>query len=342
MNILIVTQKIDINDDVLGFFHRWVEEFAKHCEQVTVICLCKGEYDLPKNVKVFSLGKEDGASRLKYLARFYKYIWQERNNYDSVFVHMNQAYVILGGLFWRVQGKKIMFWYNHKVGTFFTRIAIFFSHVVFYTSEFAFSASSQKSIVMPAGIDIESLQGRKSDRVTGSILSLGRISSVKKIDIIIDALKILERGGVSFSASIYGNPTNADSDYYEGIRKQSLGLEKKGHIRFQEGVSHAKIFEVYARHEIFVNATESGSFDKTILEAMASGTLVLVSNASFSELLPKELMFKENDAIDLAKKITFLLNMNSDKKAELSSELQKIALEKHGLRGLVRKVIARA
>jgi len=58
MKPLILTQKIDINDDVLGFFHNWIKEFAKHCESVVVVCLRKGEYDLPENVKILSLGKE--------------------------------------------------------------------------------------------------------------------------------------------------------------------------------------------------------------------------------------------------------------------------------------------
>ncbi|MEK7538915.1 MAG: hypothetical protein AAB552_03680 [Patescibacteria group bacterium] len=58
MKLLILTQKVDQNDDILGFFHGWIREFAKHAEQVTVIALGVGEYDLPKNVRVFSLGKE--------------------------------------------------------------------------------------------------------------------------------------------------------------------------------------------------------------------------------------------------------------------------------------------
>ena len=91
MKLLIITQKVDINDDVLGFFHRWLEEFAKHCEKITVICLEMGEYKLPENVKVLSLGKEDRVSKLKYIWRFYKYIWQEQKNYDKVFVHMNPS-----------------------------------------------------------------------------------------------------------------------------------------------------------------------------------------------------------------------------------------------------------
>ena len=58
MKLLITTQTVNINDPVLGFFHRWLKEFAENCEQVTVICLQVGEYQLPPNVKVISLGKE--------------------------------------------------------------------------------------------------------------------------------------------------------------------------------------------------------------------------------------------------------------------------------------------
>ena len=86
MRLLVITQKVDRNDPVLGFFHRWIEEFAKHCEKVTVICLEMREHRLPINVRVLSLGKEQNKSKLKYIFRFYRYIWQERNNYD---VHRN-------------------------------------------------------------------------------------------------------------------------------------------------------------------------------------------------------------------------------------------------------------
>lgn len=58
MRLLIVTQKVDRDDDLLGFFHQWICEFAKHCDFVTVICLEKGEYALPANVRILSLGKE--------------------------------------------------------------------------------------------------------------------------------------------------------------------------------------------------------------------------------------------------------------------------------------------
>ena len=59
-------------------FSRLALEFAKHCEQVIVICLSKGEYDLPKNVKILSLGKKTSHfplstfnfSKIKYALNF--------------------------------------------------------------------------------------------------------------------------------------------------------------------------------------------------------------------------------------------------------------------------------
>jgi hypothetical protein len=47
MRLLIVTQAIDAEDPVLGFFVRWVEELAKKAEMVEVICLKEGNALLP-------------------------------------------------------------------------------------------------------------------------------------------------------------------------------------------------------------------------------------------------------------------------------------------------------
>ena len=118
MKLLIVTQTVDIKDPVLGFFVRWIEEFAKHVEHIEIICLKEGQYTLPSNVRVHSLGKEKNlplfVRRILYAVRFKFFVWRLRHDYDAVFVHMNPEYVVLGGLFWRLLGKKISLWYTHK------------------------------------------------------------------------------------------------------------------------------------------------------------------------------------------------------------------------------------
>src|SRR6185295_8452864 len=98
MKLLIVTQVVDSEDPILGFFHRWLEEFATQAEHIEVICLKEGKHALPRNVRVHTLGKP--ANRILYIARFGWYIWTLRSQYDRVLVHMNPEYVILGGLDW--------------------------------------------------------------------------------------------------------------------------------------------------------------------------------------------------------------------------------------------------
>ena len=142
MKLLIVTQKVDINDSNLGFFHRWIEEFAKHYERVEVICLEKGKYNFSRNVFVSSLGKEDGRGRIFRLIRFLHLVNILR--YDRVFVHMNPEYVILGGPIWHILGMKVAFWYTHKAVNLRLRLAVRIADVIFSASRESFRLATMK------------------------------------------------------------------------------------------------------------------------------------------------------------------------------------------------------
>ncbi len=155
MKLLIITQAVDTNDTTLGFFHSWIERFARECESVIVICLKEGRHQLPPNVKVLSLGKERSEGRLGYVLNFYKYIFSEHGGYDAVFIHMNQEYALLGGLWWRLCNIPTALWYNHTYGSIISDIAAIFVRKVFYTSPFAYMAKKGKAIAMPAGIDTD-------------------------------------------------------------------------------------------------------------------------------------------------------------------------------------------
>jgi len=339
MKLLIITQKVDKNDAILGFFHRWIEEFAKHCENIIVICLKKGEYDLPENVSVLSLGKEDGVSRFTYIIRFYKYIWQERKNYDSVFVHMNQEYVFLGGVFWKILRKRVLLWRNHPEGSFLTDIAMFFSDKVLYTSTFSYTAKHKnKGIKMPAGIDTRTFHRDKSIvRKKNSILFLSRISPIKRPDILIDALSILDKSGVDFTASIYGDSLDKDVEYYKKIREQAADLEEKGKIVFYKGVPNMEVPDIYNQHELFVNATPSGSFDKTILEAMASGCITIVSNQSFKDVLPEQFLFDEGNSLSLSEKLQTALSFGDQEREKHEKGLNQYVTQ-HDISALSSKL----
>jgi hypothetical protein len=144
MNLLVTTQIVDSTDPRLGFFHQWLEEFAKHCEHVEVICLYEGTHALPQNVSVHSLGKEKrAASSVAYAYRFLRLSYKLRNQYSAVFVHMNPEYVVLGSVFWCLWNKRIGLWYLHKSVNLKLRLATLLADVIFTASEESFRLKSR-------------------------------------------------------------------------------------------------------------------------------------------------------------------------------------------------------
>lgn len=339
MKLLILTQKVDKNDDVLGFFHAWIMEFAKHCEKLTVICLGRGEYYLPENVKVLSLGKEEGASRLGYILRFYRYMWRERKNYDTVFVHMNQEYVLLGGIFWKLMGKKVTMWRNHYAGNFLTHIAMALSNTIFCTSKYSFTAQSKKTIFMPVGIDTELF--KKEDGTAGkanSILFLARIAPSKKAHLVIEALRILQKEGVSFTSDFYGNSTPKDMPYLESLKEKVKEYSLENRVTFQSGIPNSKTPPVYAAHAVFVNSSPNGMYDKTIFEAMACESLILTSNLNLKGKMEDIFLFTEDDASDLARKLRVLLALDIETREKYGKILRTSVAKEQSLSLLAQRL----
>jgi glycosyltransferase involved in cell wall biosynthesis len=294
MALLVITQKVDRQDPTLGFFHRWLEQWSQAYGELIVICLEKGEVDLPDNVRVLSLGKEEQQSRWQYLRRLATYLWQERGHYRSVFVHMNQEYVLLTGWWWRLTAKRILLWRNHAQGNYLTLLAIALADKVFCTSPQAYVAKFKKTVVMPAGVDLRLYQQQvavvKSDR----LLCLGRVSPVKKIDQLILSIGLLKRQGVIINLDIAGPRNNRDAAYYDELQQLVRENSLVEQVRFLPAIPPSELPAFYNHYRWLVNLTPSGSLDKTILEALACGLVVLTSNQFFASHLPAEWMMAES------------------------------------------------
>lgn len=326
MRLLIVTQVVDQNDSVLGFFHRWIEEFSKYFEKITVICLEKGEYHLPPNVLVLSLGKETKKSRLSYLINFYKYLFSIRE-YDSVFIHMNQEYVLLGGLFWKLTGKKILLWRNHLMGNFLTTVAVWFSDRVFCTSPRSFTAKFKKTQLMPVGIDTDYFKPDFSQpQKSNSILFLGRIAPVKNVEAFVDMLTALKKN-VPFSATIAGGALPEDSKYENYIHTKVKENNLSDSVYFAGAVKQEKARELYRQHKFYVNFTASGSMDKAIFEALACGMIPLVYNQELIEDLGKDHVVENLNPKETAKKMLDLMQAKD-------ATFRQYVIENHNLQKL--------
>ncbi|QQR50450.1 glycosyltransferase family 4 protein [Candidatus Nomurabacteria bacterium] len=343
MKLLIITQVVDSTDPSLGFFHAWILEFAKTYEKVTVICLKKGTFDLPKNVQVLSLGKEDSISKFHYLRRFYKYIWQYRKEYDTVFVHMNPVYVILGWKVWFLLGKKISLWYTHKSVDLKLRLATFLVNIIFTASTESFRIKSKKVKIVGHGIDmtlfspaLEPLSYQSTESF--KILVVGRLSSIKRNDRIIDAIIEVTKKGIRVGLVFVGEAITAnDIKCKKFLEEKASFVNPPNAITFAGGKAHDAIPRYLQNSHLFVTMSDTGSLDKALLEALAMGVPVLVTNPAGVEVLVQsgytEGIFRDTDS--LALKIENIITEYKTYSTHALAILPPFIKKNHGLQSLI-------
>jgi len=353
MNLLIITQKVDKDDPILGFFHRWIEEFAKNCQSVSVICLEEGRHEFPSNVKVYSLGKVKGSrssfgDRLKYTLKFFGHVWSLRRNYDSVFVHMNPIYLAEAGFIWKLLGKKTALWYTHRNVDAKLRIAERFADIIFTAAKESFTLKSQKVMVVGHGIDVSMYSNAERAKPVGSepisIASVGRITPIKDPVTLIETARILKsKWDKRFTITFIGSPiVGNDSGYSDKVKGLVKQYELESAVFFAGDVNPSDMPARYSLTDISINLTPTGGLDKVVLESMAGGVPVITSNTAFKEYLTPfegQLIFERGNAEELASKIIALFD--SGQAILIGKQLQKTAQTRADLSVLIRTIVAK-
>ena len=329
MNLLILTQKVDKRDDNLGFFHHWLEKFAEKTDKMFVITNFVGEYSLPANAQVFSLGKEKGFGRIRRYFNFYKYIFEELPKSDAVFIHMIPAWVILVWPVAAIFRKKIYLWYTHKSVTFSLWLAEKLVSKIFTASPESCRLRSKKIVATGHGIDTERFKSKDVPKAWAlKLLSVGRITPSKDYKFIIEAVGLTGRNAV---LDIIGEPvTEIDVIYKAKLEKLVLEKNLRGKIIFLGAKTQDEMPEIYNSHNILVHASETGSIDKAVLEAMACGLPAVTTSEAFRGMLavlPK-------GAAAVAGEITKMAG------AGKNLALRELVVKNHNLENLIGKIIA--
>lgn len=272
MKLLIITQIVDVNDSYLGFFTRWIEEFAKHCERIEVICLKEGSHSFPANVRVHSLGKEKGVSRVKYVINFYRYIWKLRNDYDTVFVHMNPVYVVLGGIFWRFMHKRVALWYTHKSVDLKLRVATEIAQRIFTASKESFRLPSSKLNIMGHGIDTDFFSPEPHVSRGDWYLDVGRLMPSKD-----HRTAIVEAKNEGKKLRIAG-----EGEELKDLELYARSLDAQ--VEFLGGLSKTALRDEYRKAQLLIHTSKTGSLDKVVLEALACGLPVRTHDPALKPL----------------------------------------------------------
>ena len=159
------------------------------------------------------------------------------------------------------------------------------------------------AVVMPVGVNAELFApspaahgASASERTPRSILFFSRFAPAKKPDILLEALGALSKEGIQFEASFYGTALPRDADYRDRViaRARELGLSER--VKFHLGVPHTEAPTIFSTHEIFVNLSSSGTYDKTMFEAAACGCVVIASSRDFAAIVGERFLVADNDA----------------------------------------------
>ncbi|MBI2038965.1 MAG: glycosyltransferase family 4 protein [Candidatus Niyogibacteria bacterium] len=334
--LLIITQKVDRKDRNLGFFHRWLEEFAEYAD-LTVITSFIGDHALPANVRLYSFGKDRGVSRLGRIREYRRLYALHSREADAVFFHMVPEFVVAALPVILFRRHRTALWYVHGSVPLWLRLASRLVDGIFTASKESFRLASPKVIRTGHAIDAEFFRPAASAAPQNAVrlLVLGRISPVKKIEDIIEACARLS--GVAWILSIVGGPlTSADEAYVKMLRERISEKDLKNNIVWRGAHSYGEMPAIYQSHDLFISMSGTGSVDKAVLEAMACGLTVITANEAFRGILPAKYFLESRDPQFLAERITRLMN-----ELRPNSELRSIVEHHHSLSRTVRTIAER-
>ncbi len=340
--ILIITQKVDETDDLLGFFVAWLREFSKHVERVDVITLESGEYQLPPNVHVHSLGKEHGALKLLQVSRFVRFLWRYTPNIGGVFCHMSPIFAILAWPFARLRRARLVLWYLHRSNTFRLRLALRLCNYLVTADTASLTIQSPNIVSVGHGIDVERFSAQRNWTDINNrpirVMSVGRLAQIKDFSTFIRAIGILRDRGIRIESRIIGRAILPEH-YIEENALHNLVHELKLQevVKFVGFVPYSEMPDQYKWADIVVGCTPRGGLDKAILEGMAAGCIAITSNDAMRSTLESyanELIFPHGNFERLADII-----QNIHEHAKLSSGMIASARSHHNLTTAINRIV---
>jgi glycosyltransferase involved in cell wall biosynthesis len=345
VNLLLFNLATDRTHVTLAFGLRWIEELARHFSHIDVVTMYEGPHELPSNVTVWSVGREKGFSEPRRVIEFYRILFTilSRKSIDVAFTHMIHSFAVLFWPIGKLLGVKNLLWYAHGAVPMGLRIAHVAADRVVSSTPEGFRIPSHKVTYIGQGVEVGAFAQdsiRRHDNGEFRILSVGRISPVKGLDALLDALEQWkEPSSRRWRLDLVGGPTSPlEENYFVQLRQRAQCLKNGGKICFHGRLEPVQIRQFLNNADVFVNLSRTGSLDKAIVEAMMSGCPVLSSNEAFCAIAKHE-GFSECCVTpmpkDVAAKLRWVAALDEAGRAMLGKRMAEVAVRDHSLNGLI-------
>jgi len=349
MRVLMIVQLVDEREWLRAFTVGWIRALAAQVDHLDVLTLEMGQAVLPDNVTVWSMGKERGYNRARELWEFHRVMRQVIGRVDVVFSHMTPRYTWLAAPYAAVYRKPQMLWFTHRQVSLELRMALACARWVTTAASDSFPLASPKVHVMGHGIDPTLFApGDLPPDEVPMILAVGRVTPIKHYETLLEAAGLLRarEGSLPVRFAVLGDvAAPGDRTYRERLlaRRAELGLSEDDFALLGARLP-GELVTFYRRATAVINLSPTGLFDKAVLEAMMTGTPVIVSNPAFDDLLGDHRdalrVSDPDDAAGVADRIVGLLALPLEQRAAIGRDLRGRALEAHGLERLMARMVA--
>ena len=274
----------------------------------------------------------------KYSLNFWVFYLHFKYRFDKAFIHMNFEWAYYFAPFFKITRIPLSIWYAHgSVSPNLYKAHKVATRILSSTKE-GFRIPSDKLVLIGQSIDINQFPLVWLNKISNQFVYVGRISPRKNIDKLIDMVNIIVSSKLIKDCKLIvigGAITEEDQKYYKGLTEKIRLLELNENVEFTGPISQDKICLVYASVFAHVSFSETGSMDKTLMEALSSGCPVLTSNDAVINLLEEKYRINKDDIGSAVERLCYVHQhqMEIDR-----AKLREIVTGKHDFENYIDKL----
>jgi glycosyltransferase involved in cell wall biosynthesis len=342
--LLLFNLRTDIDDHILGFTTQWINALVPYYEAIDVLTTHAGTLAVAEKVRVFSVGREQGAGKVQRTANFYKHLTQLllMHKYDACFAHMQPLFAVMASPLLQLRGIPITTWYTHRQMSRTIALAERVSYRIVSAVESSFPMKTPKLRVLGHGIDTEFFAPDTSvpQHHPPRIVQVARLTDIKHQHILLEAGHDLDCE-IVFVGDV---PDGYDNDYKRRLITQvhNMGIAEK--VIFAGAQTPEQVRDWYHSATVAINLSPPGLFDKAALEGMACAVPTIVSNEAFQPLTGTYADMLHipapDDVTALRERLMLLLTIPQGQRQIIGSTLRQGVIEQHSLNQLIQRLIS--
>lgn len=342
MRLLLINFEMDTDSPVVPWQARVATALADRNTSVHVLTEKIGTYEARPNLTVdliprwpYGVPKRLGGG---WLVNWQLFRLLRKYPCDVCFIHMAQAWSYR---LWPVLvlfRLPVLLWYAHGTVSQQLRWALRCATRVITSTPEGCRIPSPKIHVIGQAIDTLMFDLPATTNRLPEIVYVGRISERKRVLLMLEVLAALRTLDPStpWKLKLAGPTlTAADQSYKQAAeaRCNELGLAQA--VQFLGPLAQADTARLYGNGVLHLNLSETGSMDKTVMEALACGCPVLTTNIAIREAVSEypEMFSDSSNPQDLARSILHICQKTYD-----PVQLRQLVVGKHDFASWIAKV----